>query len=239
MFAYCLADLFNLRLWRTSFEPSYSDIRDGLVELTLACFNAFNANGLAVSDLTIRLYGGWHGEQPGDPNAIRDLLQAVLRDFPGRIGGRVRVQIADSPIWDRSLRLLRTLRKARLQPAGGDFNSPLSCYYGGGASCTIPLFESWWKGRCPEANCRVKLREIGVAKRQKMVDTLLTADALTIARDELAEVIVLASDDSDMYPALFASAESRAHVIALRRGTEHDTYYEGLFAIRGIHTYDW
>jgi len=72
-----------------------------------------------------------------------------------------------------------------------------------------------------------------------MVDTLLTADALTIARDELAEVIVLASDDSDMFPALFAAAESRVRVIALRRGTEHDAYYEGLFATRGIHTYDW
>ena len=50
-----------------------------------------------------------------------------------------------------------------------------------------------------------------------MVDTLLTADAVTIISEDLADTVVLASDDDDMLPALLALAMSDIALIHLRR----------------------
>lgn len=41
-----------------------------------------------------------------------------------------------------------------------------------------------------------------------MIDTLLTADAMTIRYEELADAVVLASDDDDLIPAMLALAAS-------------------------------
>jgi hypothetical protein len=72
-----------------------------------------------------------------------------------------------------------------------------------------------------------------------MVDTLLTADAIAIARDRMADALILASDDSDMYPALFSAATSDVRVLGLRRNGVIDPYYDGLFEMRGITLHTW
>ncbi|WP_419949480.1 hypothetical protein [Candidatus Palauibacter sp.] len=51
----------------------------------------------------------------------------------------------------------------------------------------------------------MRLRHLARQTRQKMVDTLLTADAMAIIQGRLAHAVVLVSDDADMIPALLRS----------------------------------
>ena len=57
MTIYCLADLFNLRLWPRGRRPNLGDIRDGIGELVDEILGATTDAG----EMTIRLFGGWYG----------------------------------------------------------------------------------------------------------------------------------------------------------------------------------
>jgi hypothetical protein len=72
-----------------------------------------------------------------------------------------------------------------------------------------------------------------------MVDTLLTADALTIAHDGLAEIVIIASDDDDLLPALLALTKSDMKVIQMRRESSRDAYYDGILELQGLFTHTW
>ena len=63
----------------------------------------------------------------------------------------------------------------------------------------------------------MKLRQVAQQTRQKMVDTLLTADAMAIIQGRLAHAVVLVSDDADMVPALLALSASDLRLTHLRR----------------------
>lgn len=235
--AYCLADFFNLTLWGSGRHPTYADIRDGLEDLVAASLNAMKESGIEPSELTVRLYGGWHGDRPDSRIPLRDLTEAVIRGFPSRSGSRIRIQMAEAPIWDPSLRLLRTVREMPLRPLPGQISAPGACADAG--SCSVGSLISWWKGKCPNAACRVRLADVGSAVRQKMVDTLLTADAFTIMRDEAADVLLLASDDDDILPALLAIPPAKMKGIRLRRDARPDPYYDGVLDLLGLSTYNW
>ena len=62
--------------------------------------------------------------------------------------------------------------------------------------------------------------------RQKIVDTLLTADAMAIIQHRLADAVILASDDDDMIPALLALAASDLPLTHMRRKVPRDTAAE-------------
>ena len=72
-----------------------------------------------------------------------------------------------------------------------------------------------------------------------MVDTLITADALVIARDQLADVVILASDDADMIPALLALSVSPLQVVHLIRSKPSTNYYRGILEREGLTIHEW
>lgn len=237
MQATCLADLFNLQLWMPDRAPNYADVRDGITDLVAAALTALAGRGLRTTELLVRLYGGWHRERLDDPSPLRDLTAAVLRNFHHSGRPRLRLQLADSPIWDPSIRLLRTLRDLPLRAPTRNVTIPTSCPHAG--ACTIGDLTSWLKNRCPDSACTVRLSDLATVSRQKMVDTLLTADALTIARDGLAEAILIASDDADMVPALLNLTNAEIRVIRLRRAATVDSYYDGILELSGLSTHSW
>ena len=187
MFATCLADFFNLRLWSHGQEPGYNDIRLGLEELTSATMEALTNARKNVNELTIRLYGGWHGELPESGRHILAITSAVIREFPRHVGTRLRIQIADSPIWDPSLRMVDSVKQVPIRLPDCSISHNPHCI--NPTNCSISILQSWWNGRCPEKLCRVRIEELGFMYRQKMVDTLLTADDITIVRDELSDIL--------------------------------------------------
>lgn len=237
MQAYCLADFFNLQLFRNTQTPTYADIRDGLDDLVAASLAAISHAGLHASDLLVRLYGGWYGDSLSDRVALRELTSAVISGFSRQGSTRLRLQLADAPVWDPSVRMLRSVRRVAVKPTGVLVSTPSECPHSG--ACSLQDLSAWWKGRCPNRDCRARLVDVASATRQKMVDTLLTADALTIAHDGLAEIVIIASDDDDLLPALLALTKSDMKVIQMRREASTDAYYDGILELQGLFTHTW
>jgi uncharacterized LabA/DUF88 family protein len=237
MQVHCLADLFNLQLWPPGQDPTYADLRSGLEELVGATIAALGDARIFPGEVTFRLYGGWHGELPESGKHILALTSAVIRQFPRRVGVRVRMQIADSPIWNQSLKMIDSVRQVPLRPPGGKIiNHPLCAKP---ADCTVHQLRSWWNGRCPEGTCAVRIGDLGFMYRQKMVDTLLTADAITLAREELSDALVIVSDDDDMLPAILAVSSLRFRTLLLRRRERRDTYYQSILDSSDVSIHIW
>lgn len=238
MIAYCLADVFNLRLWPRGRDLNYADVRDGLQELVSEAVAAVPS----AREVTIRLYGGWHGDTPASMVDVPQMVDLAVSRSPRRLGThRVRLQIADHPVWNPSIRMLQSVRdtaatrlRARLTP------SP-ECALP--TTCSVPMLASWVGGSCPERGCPVRLRDVARRHRQKMVDTLLTADALVISHHALADVVLLASDDHDMIPALLALVASPIRVVHLGRALGNASplprYYEDIIELAGATTRRW
>ncbi len=237
MLAHCLADFFNLKLWDRGRPPTFADIRAGLEDLLTSTLDALDTAHLPVTELQLRLYGGWYGDDLDTRVPLREVTAAVVTGFPRRTRPRIRINLAETPVWDKSLRMLRTIRSVPLKSPGGRLIPPPNCALATG--CTIPSLASWWAGRCPEPSCGVKLNELGTVSRQKMVDTLFTADALSLMFDPDTDIIILASDDDDMLPAMLALGASTKYGIRLRRSASQDSYYDGILDLQGLHTYSW
>jgi hypothetical protein len=234
--AYCLADFFNLRLWPMGREVRFPDVRDGLDELVDACLRA----APEAREITFRLYGGWHGDVPQSRVSLRDLTAKVVRQMALRAGStRLRCELAESPAWDKSMRLLRTVREVRLNYVTARLEEPPSCIHAGGTSCSITVLGRWCSGRCPEPTCSVRLRDVAHTHRQKMVDTLMTADAVYLGRDDGVDMLIIASDDDDMLPALLALTTSSQKIIKMSRSNGPADYYRGILERDGITFYAW
>lgn len=238
MTIYCLADLFNLRLWPPGRRPNLGDIRDGIGELVDELLGATTDAG----EMTIRLYGGWHGPTLPFSRDLPRMVTRAIRHLPKRVGRRrLRLQLADHPIWNSSIRMLASVRESRLTRVRAQVQNPRKCRETD--TCTLAALRSWFDGRCPDSACSVQLADIACQSRQKMVDTLLTADAMTIINEDLADTVILASDDDDMLPALLALAASDIRLIHLRRehgGPSRATdYYRRILSHEGATTLRW
>ena len=237
MIAYCLADLFNLSLWPSGRSPNYADVRDGIGDL----INESLCVVPAAHELTIRLYGGWHGSEAQGARDLTQMVARALRHFPRRVKRqRLRVEVADHPVWNSSVRILNSIRDSRVSHLPARFTEPTNCQNTDG--CTLPATRSWFRGACPEPACTVRLLDIASQVRQKMVDTLLTADALTIIGDAIADTVILVSDDDDMLPALLALAASEIQLIHLRRqrrNTHAARYYHEILVQHGTIIRNW
>lgn len=234
MVAYCLADFFNLELFPVGREPEYLDIQEGLEDLVEVSLEACPT----VSEMTFRLYGGWHGDIPATRITLRDLTARVADRFPRGTSPRVRIELAESPIWNRALRLLRTVQEWSLTHISASIDASMApCAQP--EECMVSHLQSWRKGRCPHGKCPVQLADVASTRNQKMVDTLLTADAITIGAEELADVILIASDDEDMIPALLSCLRFDLETILLSRRNGLPEYYSGIMALDGMATHTW
>ncbi len=238
MIAYCLADLFNLALWPSGRSPNYADVRDGIEELISESLSVVPA----ARELTIRLYAGWHGSESQGAQDLPHMVAGALRHFPRRVKHqRLRIEVADHPIWNSSVRILNSIRDSRLSHMPARIAEPTNCRNTN--CCTLPASRSWFRGACPEPTCPVRLLDIASQMRQKMVDTLLTADAMTIIADAIADTVILVSDDDDMLPALLALAASDLQLIHLRRQRRPNNrsarYYHEILVQYGTTIHNW
>lgn len=234
MRAYCLADLFNLDLWPTGRPPNSADIRHGLEQLT----ERIVATVPAAHTVTTRLYGGWHGDVPSSMRDLRPMVNRAATDMPRRLGRQVfRLELAESPVWDRSVPIRRSVRLVRNRRFKTHVDHAPHCVLGPDR-CSLPSFESWCAGRCPKTGCPVRLREVASRYSQKMIDTLLTADAMAIRYERLADTVVLASDDDDLIPAMLALAASDVALVHLTR-RKTPSFYRGVLEREGASIHEW
>lgn len=239
MNATCLVDFFNLQLWKPHRPPDYADIRSGLEQVVQSALDGLSKCRLDTRELRVRLYGGWHGDSVRDRVPIRELTAAVVGKFPLHSGHRtrLRIELAETPIWDRSLRLLRTLRDVPLKPPSCKVAAPSHC--GNRSNCEVSHLSNWMRGYCPGSNCTVRYKELGSTFRQKMVDTLIIADALSLVNTQQTDILIIAGDDDDLMPALLALNGRRITGIRLKRQASNSDYYDGILEHQGIHTLYW
>lgn len=238
MIAYCLADVFNLGLWPQGRSLSYADLRDGLQELVSETISAVPS----AREVTVRLYGGWHGDTPASRVDLRQMIDRAIYRIPNRIGTqRIRLQLADHPVWNPSIRMLRSVRSTAVTRVPARLSPSPKCVLPD--ACSFALLASWASGSCPEGGCPVRLQDVARRHRQKMVDALLTADALVISHHALADVVVLASDDHDMIPALLALVASPIQLVHLGRSRGNASslpaYYADILELEGATIRRW
>lgn len=239
---WCLADLFNLRLWPSiPGRPTSADVKDGLEQLVSAtsAIALSMENSADVDEIAVRIYGGWWFLGESKPSKTRRLLESAIRDMPGGRRPRVLFSIAESPVSAPGLRLMSTVRWSPLKASDWIVFPTIRCRLGG--ACSLESFSQSWlaTGACPHEDCGVSLKDRLAARRQKTVDTLLSVDALHVARDVDTACVVVASDDDDMVPCLLtARTTTAASVVWMRRSAE-TSVYSSLTESAGIRTRQW
>ena len=234
MRAYCLADLFNLDLWPTGRRPGVPDIQLGLDQLTEQVL----ATVPSAREVIVRLYGGWHGDVPDTQRDLRHMVSRAAADRPRRFYRQAcRLELAEAPVWDRNVPIRRSVRLVRSRRLKTKVDHPSHCVLG--SDCRSLLsFKVWCAGQCPETDCPVRLPDVASRYAQKMIDTLLTADAMAILYEGLADIVVLASDDDDLIPALLALAASDVALVHLTK-RKMSSFYRGILEREGATIHEW
>ena len=172
-----------------------------------------------LSDLHIRLYGGWYTHS-GLTRKGSLLSQEIGAYFPiplpGSSGARryLRCEIASALLSSPSDIFYATLRQRNGIRSRLSAKSPLWC--ANPAGCTIAAVVCWSQGSCSVAGCSVKHSEAYEYYEQKLVDTLLCCDLVHLSLAQNDPIFVV-SDDDDMTPAMVMAAKYAPSVSHLRR----------------------
>ena len=177
--------------------------RAGLVSLARALVKIVSVECPTTQDTRVRLYGGWY-DQAGLSNAGSLLTQEIQRSFPilmlGNAGHlrRVHCEIASALVNSRSDLFFHTYREKRGIPSVLRSQTPTGCT--NPPNCTILAVIKWSRRSCPEDGCPVKSQDAFTYSGQKLVDTLLSCDLVTLSRQRPLEPVFVLSDDDDLIP---------------------------------------
>ena len=205
-----------------------------IIEYTI---NLLGSTAFCSADrVVVRLYGGWF--LGSDLSVVaQDLVTELDACFPRPVYLQpyherrpilVRAELARSLLIDPPFDLFFTYRK-RGFPRG------IKCYRVPFEGCTdsnacplgiIPQFFS--RASCHATDCRVAPKDVLFRAEQKLVDTMLTSDLITLAH-EGATAIAVTSNDDDLWPGIRTACHLGTHIYhvhPLRGGRTRDRYTE-------------
>lgn len=158
----------------------------------------------------VRLYGGWY-EQDRLTTVAQELLSEIAQRFPAilQLGAqanrrrvRVVVRLARSLLIRPNTDILGTFRYRFGAPR---FRSTVLPY----EHCVDPsncslrsLYTLLRRRRCPAEACHVELRDAFRQPQQKLVDTMLTADAIYVAGSPPPAKLAIVTNDIDLWPCI-------------------------------------
>ena len=215
MNATCLVDFFNIGLSRQASPPSIPTIRDGFELLISHCHQLHPA----IRSLTIRIYGSWDSEhiEHNYRNAVKKSLDPISRYYKR---SRIIFQIADSLVASPHFILKDTLKlrpayTLQLQVNPVRTNCTIS-------DCELPKLMKWSKGHCSHPSCSTKLDECVGVINQKMVDTQIVVDSITLVNEGMTDLLLVASEDQDFIPMFVYLAQRPIPLTQLIRKREYD-----------------
>ena len=191
----------------------------------------------SAREVNIRLYGGWYNEQGLSRDGTR-LSQEVGASFPLSLlgpGGEVRYvrcEIASSLVDSRSDVFPATLRHRHGIDLLMRDPHPVRCV--DPANCTVPVVLKWSRNGCPTPGCPVTSFEAFRCIQQKLVDTLVCCDLLSLALPDPATAVFLVSEDDDFVPALLLAAQRGAAIWHVRTKPAKVRLYDQLMVQRGV-----
>jgi uncharacterized LabA/DUF88 family protein len=185
----------------------------------------------------IRLYGGWY-ERENLTRGAQELSSEIQENFPTAIQWTVnrnsgtcltQLEMAYSLEADPQRHLFYTHRVR-------DFSDPVQCDSRvlancGKADCPLKVVSEFFKlKRCPRQGCYTTPADLMSRREQKLVDTMLTADLIHLAKGGQRELAVVSSDD-DLWPGIQTALLAGARVIHVHTRTDRQTpvtYSSGL-----------
>lgn len=223
-----LVDLGNVNPFRGIFRPNPSIVSDrleSLISKIIASLEIYYQDG--PWEARIRLYFGWFDSEGKSTDLHMMLFPYIKKAFPTRFKKcRLFVELAEGPASLRGNRINHTFRVEHgLPPYSYSINDalPIRCF--SPQDCSILALKHWLKGSCYRRaeGCSVRLSDIVVHEKQKLVDTSIVSDIVWLAGQ--GEDVAVLSDDEDVIPGLItASCNSVAVLWMCRSGKPRDPY---------------
>lgn len=160
----------------------------------------------------MKLYGGWYEgnrltkaaqqllkELASYPKAVK--VHGLINSEAASIDLRVTVELARSMEIDPLIVIEDTYRE-RGMPEGLRCTSPPYTFCNNSSSCPlVDVYDFIDAEICPEPRCRVTPSDLLRRAEQKLVDTMIIADLIHLARDSSNEICIISSDD-DLWPGI-------------------------------------
>ena len=198
----------------------------GLASIGKDLFKIANDLDPSFDNLRIRCYGGWYGYL-GLTNKGTALSQTIRNEFPisrTRDGKRItyiQAELVSSPLELPKTMFDKTFRKRQGLPKilQESFTCPQP------AQCSVKKLVSWsFNKRCPEAGCTVVADAAFFRHEQKLGDTLLATDLLSLPHSHKNPTILVASDDDDVVPPMLVACHWGAPICYLRESGSVGAY---------------
>ena len=196
--------------------------------------------GDGETDIILRLYGGWYDEsglsRDGDVVARdidRNFPDLIRRSSDARIQ-RVHCELASSLYKIRDRIFPATVRIRRGLKHAFKTQDSISCAQPD--SCSIPLVMRWLNGRCPGPQCSVNTRAVFRYREQKLVDTLMCCDLISVAVDTPSTPTIVVSEDDDFVPAMLLAIHLGGSICHLRTTAGRRGIYDDILVQVGIRT---
>lgn len=163
-----------------------------------------------VTYVTMKLYGGWMKDGMFT-NLSSRLQQAIttfdyfpiyIEDQKRMIHGEIELvtRLIDLPdiYWKNTVREKNGLPKIRLKNPG----LPMECV-GTKSDCPVRIFYRFTRKKtkkCPADGCQVTNERAFKIIEQKMIDTMIACDLISLSVEEKIDGMLIASDDYDLIP---------------------------------------
>jgi len=184
-----------------------SDQTKGLIYIIETILSKLSPIEVDDKNVTVRLYGGWYQNNSITVKA-QNLNADIRRDFPitallsdSSSQVIVKAELATSLTIQPTIHLANTFRRNGI-PSGLRANHPIvnGCRRAG---CPVlHVYDFVQNGVCSQCHS-TKVEDIFFRQEQKLVDTMLTSDMISIAQLEKKYCIV--SSDDDFWPGILTS----------------------------------
>lgn len=193
---------------------SYQDTSRPLIDLSGKLISKFLPTEINDKNVTIRLYGGWY-ENNSITRKAQNLNAEILKDFPRteilcdkKTSVIVNIELAVSLTSAPRIELFNTFRK-RGFPSGVQSHDPRTK----GCSITdcpiVEVYDFFQSNKCNTCNT-IRPEHIIFRQEQKLVDTMLTSDLISICQNN--KIVSVVSSDDDIWPGILTGVISGAKV---------------------------
>ncbi|VWC63831.1 hypothetical protein BLA18112_01414 [Burkholderia lata] len=222
-------------------NPSLADYETVFDEMVGAVVSTLRTPGTR-SEFSFRFYGGWFESVSGEPTDLHNMVVQCISRHPRQLSGqRLNFDIAYAPLFRGEMRFEATLRTEAWNRPEGKVSDLATCMKApGGHRCqAVQTLNCWIRGKCPEPNCSGRLRDIASRRGQKIVDTLLVADAVIAGSSDLYDQVVILSADEDLLPGLLFQGNRKCTMALARLNYSSNVgRYDQLLQLDGIEIHD-
>lgn len=181
--------------------------RLGLALLVERVVARIAGSGIALgSSAHVRLYGGWY-ESDKLTRRGQSLAAEIQREFPNVVhpppgrGIRLTCELALSLDVDPRTHFHHTFRK-QSSPTDVRCRDPRALGCANAACPAAHVHQVLGSGVCTSAGCHRTIEDLLFRSSQKLVDTMLTVDLLSVA-NRIPEPVAVVSSDDDLWPGLY------------------------------------